>query len=147
MSTPSEETSTRREFLVIGAAGSALGLCSCSLFITTREPDVSLQAVDGEFRLDREVLASKGSVVVAVSGQPDKVLVFHRADGSMAAVSMTCTHLGCDVDYSPSRDLIVCPCHGSEFDTAGGNLKGPASRPLRAYAVRIEGGAVVVTLG
>ena len=51
-----------------------------------------------------------------------------------------------DVDCSGERDRVVCPCHGSEYDPWGGNLKGTAKEPLASYAVREEAGALVVTV-
>ena len=140
------ERLTRRHFLKVGAGG-ALGLGGCALFVTRREPDLRLATTAGEFRLDRETVAAKGSVVVEVDGSSDKVLVILLPDGSVAAVSMACTHLGCDVEYSEPRNLIVCPCHGSEFGIMGDNLKGPATRPLQVHAVRIDGSEVVVNMG
>lgn len=40
---------------------------------------------------------------------------------------------------------LVCPAHGAKFDPATGiPLAGPATRPIRAYAVRVQDGAVWV---
>jgi len=38
------------------------------------------------------------------------------ADGSVVAYSRVCTHAGCLVGYDPQAMLLVCPCHGAEFD-------------------------------
>ena len=74
----------------------------------------------------------------------DKILVFRRPDGSLSALTMTCTHLGCDVDYDVKEDVIVCPCHGSRYDTFGRNLQGPADQPLTHFPVRIKDEYIIV---
>ena len=51
-----------------------------------------------------------------------------RTEAGMAAISNTCTHLGCVV--STSEIGFDCPCHGSRFDAEGTVLGGPAPRPL-----------------
>jgi len=56
-----------------------------------------------------------------------KVTVIRTAAG-LAAISNTCTHLGC---VAATTELgFNCPCHGSRFDPDGGVLGGPAPRPL-----------------
>jgi len=38
------------------------------------------------------------------------------ADGSVVAYSRVCTHAGCQVGFDPQAMLLVCLCHGAEFD-------------------------------
>jgi ubiquinol-cytochrome c reductase iron-sulfur subunit len=48
-----------------------------------------------------------------------------------------CTHLGCiPLDHQGEFDGWFCPCHGSQYDTAGRIRKGPAPEnlPIPAYA-------------
>jgi cytochrome b6-f complex iron-sulfur subunit len=47
-----------------------------------------------------------------------------RDGAKMAAISTTCTHLGCIVGISDTG--FACPCHGSRFDQDGTS---PAGRP------------------
>jgi len=59
------------------------------------------------------------------------------AAGVPTALLLRCTHRGCQPD--PVGDRLVCPCHGSEFDTSGAVLSGPAETALTRYPVEIEG--------
>jgi len=61
------------------------------------------------------------------------------------AMTAVCTHMGCTVGL-PVGTTITCPCHGSQYDLAGGNLLGPAVNPLVHFAVTegSPGGALVV---
>ena len=70
-------------------------------------------------------------------------------DGSgIYALSLVCTHQGCDIRSSQgsiSFNLIHCGCHGSEFNGQGGVLVGPASRPLPHLLVTADpAGALTV---
>jgi len=57
-------------------------------------------------------------------------------DGTkLAAVSTTCTHLGCIVGLSDTG--FACPCHGSRFDQDGNVTGGPAPKPLPWYQVTL----------
>ncbi len=58
------------------------------------------------------------------SGYPNMLML--ASDGSLAAVSLLCTHVCCECEYIPSNKVLACPCHGSVFDTSGKLLQGPA---------------------
>lgn len=68
------------------------------------------------------------------------------ADGSLLALSRTCTHLGCSVPWDEEKTRFVCPCHGSTFSLNGEVLTAPAPRPLDTFPVRIENGIVKVDI-
>jgi cytochrome b6-f complex iron-sulfur subunit len=56
-----------------------------------------------------------------------------REANRVAAISTTCTHLGCIV--APSETGFACPCHGSRFDQDGNVVGGPAPKQLAWYKV------------
>jgi thiosulfate dehydrogenase (quinone) large subunit len=58
----------------------------------------------------------------------------------VAAYSRICTHAGCEVGYDSSRELLVCPCHGAEFDAMHGArpVAGPAPTPLPSIKVEVD---------
>jgi len=58
-----------------------------------------------------------------------------REGNKVAAISTTCTHLGCIVGLSDTG--FACPCHGSRFDQDGNVTGGPAPRPLPWYKVTL----------
>ena len=58
-----------------------------------------------------------------------------REGTKVAAISTTCTHLGCIVGLSDTG--FACPCHGSRFDQDGNVTGGPAPKPLAWYQVTV----------
>jgi cytochrome b6-f complex iron-sulfur subunit len=58
-----------------------------------------------------------------------------REGNKLAAISTTCTHLGCIVGLSDTG--FACPCHGSRFDQDGNVTGGPAPRPLPWFKVSL----------
>jgi menaquinol-cytochrome c reductase iron-sulfur subunit len=67
-----------------------------------------------------------------------------RSDGTVAAFSPSCPHLGCGYRWFAQEQQFKCPCHGSVFDIDGKVLGGPAPRPLDTLAVRQDKGRVLV---
>ncbi|GAA1376948.1 Rieske (2Fe-2S) protein [Streptomyces beijiangensis] len=73
------------------------------------------------------------------------VVVTQPSAGQFKAFSSKCTHQGCAVSKI-SDGTITCPCHGSQFDASDGSVKkGPATEPLAAAAIKVEGDSI--TLG
>jgi len=58
-----------------------------------------------------------------------------RDANKLAAISTTCTHLGCSVAVSETG--FACPCHGSRYDQDGTVTGGPAPRALPWYPVTL----------
>lgn len=63
-----------------------------------------------------------------------KVAIIREAD-KIAAISLTCTHLGCTVGVADTG--FACPCHGSRFDQDGNVTGGPAPKALPWYEVSL----------
>jgi cytochrome b6-f complex iron-sulfur subunit len=58
-----------------------------------------------------------------------------REGQRFAAISTTCTHLGCIVGLADTG--FACPCHGSRFDQDGNVTGGPAPRPLPWFKISL----------
>ncbi len=58
----------------------------------------------------------------------------------VVAFSRVCTHAGCLVGYDTSTRILICPCHGAEFDPTrqGAPIAGPAATPLAPVDVTID---------
>jgi len=72
-----------------------------------------------------------GSATFKDPATGDPGLVLQLTQGHFVAFDAVCPHAGCTVGYSQGAKLIVCPCHGSEFDpTTGAVISPPAPRGL-----------------
>ncbi|MFF5831002.1 Rieske (2Fe-2S) protein [Streptomyces bacillaris] len=81
-----------------------------------------------------------GGIVFAAQ----KVVVTQPRAGEFKAFSATCTHQGCAVK-DVTDNVITCPCHNSTFDAATGSpTGGPATQPLPARQISVEGGAITL---
>jgi Rieske Fe-S protein len=60
-------------------------------------------------------------------------------------LSNHCAHLGCPTRWQAEKGLIVCPCHGGEYDINGGYRAGPPPHGLFRFAYEIrEDGSLYV---
>ncbi|MEV5961371.1 Rieske (2Fe-2S) protein [Kribbella sp. NPDC051952] len=72
-----------------------------------------------------------------------KVVVTQPTAGQYKGFSAICTHQGNPVG-SVENGQIVCPFHGSRFKIADGSVaNGPATAPLPAVSVAVEGSNIV----
>jgi 3-phenylpropionate/trans-cinnamate dioxygenase ferredoxin component len=78
-----------------------------------------------------------------VNGTP--VAVFHLPSG-FYAIADTCSHEESSLSEGfVEDDLVDCPKHGSQFEIkTGKNLSLPATKPVAAYRVVVEGEDVYV---
>jgi nitrite reductase/ring-hydroxylating ferredoxin subunit len=74
------------------------------------------------------------------------VAVFN-VGGLLFGIEARCTHVGGPLDRGPvSGTDVTCPWHGSQFDLrTGAVVRGPASRPVRAYRVSADGDTLEVS--
>jgi rieske iron-sulfur protein len=73
----------------------------------------------------------------------------HAVDG-IVAYSSICTHAGCGVTaWMPTEQLLLCPCHGSEYDPRdlGKAVFGPAPRRLALVPLKISDGVLAAAGG
>ena len=142
------ESIGRRRFVCACAAGAAafgaaaLGACAS---LVTRE----IAPVDGRLVLALsqypELTEHGGSLRVLPLGERDPVYILAQDDGTFAALSPICTHLGCTVEIEGER--LVCPCHGSTYDRRGAVLQGPAQQSLARFTTRVSAdGTLIIDL-
>jgi glycine/D-amino acid oxidase-like deaminating enzyme/nitrite reductase/ring-hydroxylating ferredoxin subunit len=85
-----------------------------------------------------QALEPGDAAVLRLAGR--KAAVHREGDGTVHAVSATCTHLACLVHWNPAERSWDCPCHGSRFAVDGRVLQGPAVRDLPRFDLSTLGG-------
>ncbi|MBB6452217.1 menaquinol-cytochrome c reductase iron-sulfur subunit [Salirhabdus euzebyi] len=70
--------------------------------------------------------------------------VYKQEDGSILALSPTCTHLGCFVGWNDNENypnMFYCPCHDGLYEKSGKNVPGtPPTAPLAAFEHDVKDG-------
>lgn len=74
-----------------------------------------------------ELPAGHGGIVTY---DGEKVGVYKDETDGAYIVSVTCPHLGCQLEWNPDEKSWDCPCHGSRFDYKGNLLDNPAQTNL-----------------
>ena len=139
----SPDTETNRRFAKEVARRDVLGLVALWSFLIAgfammvglfRLPMPSVFPERGsKFRAGSVDRFPKGTTTII---QERNVLVAHDDEG-IYAMSLVCTHLGCIIRREPD-DSFTCPCHGSQFDSAGKVTQGPAPTRLRTLDVSLS---------
>ena len=137
----------RRDFLkrieAISAAGTVIGATAASGGCLGFHY-ASSSLISGRLVIRRSDFGKSRFVMVDHPGFPLPLYVHELDDGSFVAVSTRCMHRGCQVE--PADGKLICPCHGSEYDTQGAVLKGPTRRPLERYPVTADDQVVAIDL-
>ena len=104
----------------------------------TAEPSLS----EMELPFKASELLPNSARIVPFGGKP--VLVFRTPSGDVKALTATCTHLACTVQYRSERSDIWCACHNGAYNAQGVNVSGPPPRPLTALNVFVRGEKIVL---
>jgi len=71
-------------------------------------------------------------------------LLIRTSSGEYRAMSATCTHLSCTVQYRDDTRQVWCACHNGKYDLNGRNISGPPPRPLDVFEVQVRGEEIFV---
>jgi cytochrome b6-f complex iron-sulfur subunit len=107
-------------------------------------PPATSEPSQSEVELDvkaSEILPNTGRIV-PFAGKA--ILLLKTASGELRALTATCTHLACTVQYRAERSDIWCACHNGTYDVNGLNVSGPPPRPLTKLDVKVQGDKVVI---
>ena len=150
---------TRRDFLYIatGAVGAIGAAATLIPLVSQMNPDASTIAAGAPIEVDLAPIADGQVIKVFWRGKP--IFISHRTkkeieearnfklsslkdpepdqkrvkeghDEWLVLIGI-CTHLGCiPLAHQGKYDGFFCPCHGSQYDTSGRIVEGPAPANL-----------------
>ncbi|MFF6917956.1 Rieske 2Fe-2S domain-containing protein [Streptomyces sp. NPDC012466] len=142
----SYETTRRTVLLATGASGAAALVAACGGGGGDKG-SASTDSPTGEGASSGPpgpVLANIDEIPVGGGKifKDEEIVVTQPEQGRFKAFSAICTHQRCTVG-SVSDGTINCPCHGSRFEIADGAVAhGPATRPLPAEQITVEGNSI-----
>ncbi len=154
---------TRRDFLFIatGAVGAIGAAATLVPLVSQMNPDASTIAAGAPIEVDLSPIAEGQAIKVFWRGKP--IYINHRTKKEIDEAKVMnpslkepepdskrvkeghdqwlvlvgiCTHLGCiPLAHQGKYDGFFCPCHGSQYDTSGRIVEGPApyNLPIPPY--------------
>ncbi len=101
-----------------------------------------------------DVLASKWiqsngfperKLVQGLKGDAHYLITNYHNEFEKYALNAVCTHLGCVVPWNKAAGKFMCPCHGSQYDSTGKVIRGPAPKSLALANVEILDDKVILS--
>ena len=130
---------SRREFLqktsivsvgmACGGLNALVSGCSSYRYAVYRVDEGNLVIAKSDFELDPFVL-------VRYPAFPASIYILKISENKYSALLLECTHKRCEV--KPSPEILICPCHGSEYSNTGEVLKSPAEKDLVSFPIRSD---------
>lgn len=80
-----------------------------------------------------------------LKGDPTYLVVQQDKTLAEYGINAVCTHLGCVVPWNASENKFMCPCHGSQYNSEGKVVRGPAPLSLALVHANQQDDKVVFT--
>jgi len=77
------------------------------------------------------------SLAQGLKGDPTYLIVNNDGGIENYGLNAVCTHLGCVVPWVGAENKFKCPCHGSQYDSTGKKIRGPAPLSLALAHVTV----------
>ncbi|MGO9166150.1 MAG: ubiquinol-cytochrome c reductase iron-sulfur subunit [Candidatus Sulfotelmatobacter sp.] len=142
----SEPKPARRRVIEMFLSGGLLASFASFIYPVLRylvPPAVVYLGVDETVAAKLTELKPNSAKIFRFGSRPG--LLIMNNDGTYRALSATCTHLGCTVQYRNDLREIWCACHNGIYDLNGRNVSGPPPRPLDVFDVHLRGDEIVVS--
>lgn len=138
------EVSRRRFLTILFALASAIGVSGFFAPVIRYAYPVLKKGVFEKVKIASKTQLAPLNEGIRFEYQETPGQLIELEDGSFAAYSLVCTHLGCIVKWEDKNKIFHCPCHGGKFDPNGNVIAGPPPRPLNKFKVSIEGNDIFV---
>jgi cytochrome b6-f complex iron-sulfur subunit len=123
--------------LVYGGSALMLEGCASVSYIPFNEENNQLVIKKSYFVKEKYGLISYKNL-------PAPIYITKLEHDNYSAVLLECTHKRCEV--SPAGDLLICPCHGSEYSNTGEVLQPPAEKDLYRFGIKTDSENIYVNV-
>lgn len=149
----------RRQFMNLLTFGTVTGTALGALYPVVKYfiPPTSSGGgggVTAKDELGNDVSASKfldshsaGDRVLAqgLKGDPTYIVVESKEAIGDYGLNAICTHLGCVVPWNVAENKFKCPCHGSQYNSTGKVIRGPAPLSLALVHAKVADDKIALT--
>jgi cytochrome b6-f complex iron-sulfur subunit len=101
--------------------------------------DISISAWKGSHA------AGERQLVQGLKGDAYWLVLDDKKEFRPYAINGVCTHLGCIAPWNAAQNKYMCPCHGSQYDTTGMVIRGPAPLSLALAILEEQGDKIILT--
>lgn len=157
--TPDVPDMGRRQFMNLLAFGSTTGVALGALYPVIKYfiPPSSGGAgggVTAKDALGNDVKASEflashqagdRTLSQGLKGDPTYLIVKEDKTLTNYGLNAVCTHLGCVVPWNAGKNRFICPCHGSQYNSEGKVVRGPAPLSLALAHLNVTDDIVVLS--
>ncbi len=136
----------RRDFIksacltCLGSIGTAwlFQACTPQKYITNSViKDNKLVVKKSEFTtVKKDKSIEQKFILIKPALMPFPIAVYKLNENEYKALYLQCTHQGCEL--SPHETMMVCPCHGAEFNPNGEVTTGPAETNLKTFLIATD---------
>ena len=136
---------SRRELITLGSAFGLMGLAAAGTggALFKYMMPVVTYGTPQKFLVPVGDLPDVGDELIF---EDQKVILRRQTEKEVAAISLVCTHLGCTVNRVETG--FQCPCHGSQYDSDGLVVGGPAPKTLHWLEIKtVPGGNIQIDSG
>ncbi len=129
----------------IGAAWLLQGCSSHKYLTNVVVKDNKLVVKRSEFiLLKKEKTIEQKFLIIKPESLSFPIAIYKISNNEYKACYLQCTHQGCEL--SPHETMMVCPCHGAEFNTKGEVTNGPAETNLKSFLTSIDNENIYIQL-
>jgi len=89
--------------------------------------------------------AGDRALVQGLKGDPTYIIVEGDQKIASYGLNAVCTHLGCVVPWNAAENKFKCPCHGSQYDSTGKVVRGPAPLSLALVHTNVVEDKITLT--
>jgi cytochrome b6-f complex iron-sulfur subunit len=140
------EKNDRRNFLKYFLSGGLAGFAAITIYpiLSFLNPPKQTEVVVNSVVVGKvDDLKPGDSKIIRFGNKP--VIIIRLEDNNFRALSATCTHLDCTVQYKKDEKIIWCACHNGKYDLYGKNVSGPPPKPLDKFNVAIKNDELIVS--
>lgn len=83
------------------------------------------------------------SLTQGLKGDPTYLIVNGEGNVESYGLNAVCTHLGCVVPWVAAENKFKCPCHGSQYNSEGKKIRGPAPLSLALAHTSVNAADIV----